>query len=225
MKEWVVRMLKVHYIHQPVFIKSIALYMESIQIEACKRKGVQGAHPNKQISLCLLIGSFYGTWTIRLATLAARATIQGKDHTALRILLDFSPAFYLGSTARGKRRIVEQCPSSDTDVAATQRGGFSCRDPITRTEMKPKHKHSTAQHPSAGDCQYGPEKRSQLVHELIHWSKLLSEQLLNTSGIITTEERGQWGGESEPFLPFTSTTAISYLPTEKWTRSQRELSW
>lgn len=47
MKEWVVRMLEVHYIHQPVFIKSIALYKESIQIEAYKRKGVQGAHPNK----------------------------------------------------------------------------------------------------------------------------------------------------------------------------------
>lgn len=47
MKEWVVRMLEVHFIHQPVFIKSIALYKESIQIEACKIKGIQGAHPNK----------------------------------------------------------------------------------------------------------------------------------------------------------------------------------
>lgn len=42
--------------------------------------------------------------TSRLATLAARANISGKDHTALRLLFDFSPAFYLGSTARGKGR-------------------------------------------------------------------------------------------------------------------------
>lgn len=226
MKEWVLRMLEVHDIHEPVFITSIALYKESIQIETCKRKGVQGVHPNKQISLCLLIGSFYETCTSRLATLAAGANIQGKDHTTLRFLLDFSPAFYLGSTARGKGGIVEQCPSSDTDVPATQRGGFSCRDPITRKEMKPERKRSTAQHPLAGDCQYGPEKCSQLVHEFIHRSKLLSEQLLNTSVIITTEERGgQWGGESETFLPCISTTAISHLPVEKRTRSYRELSW
>lgn len=45
MNEWVLRMLEVHDRHEPVFIKSIALYNESIQIEACKRKGVQGVHP------------------------------------------------------------------------------------------------------------------------------------------------------------------------------------
>lgn len=64
--------------------------------------------------------------------------------------------------------------------------------------MKPERKHSKAQSPLAGDCQYGPEERSHLVHGLIHRSKLLSEQPLNTSVIITTEERGgQWGAESE----------------------------
>lgn len=40
-------MLEAHYIHEPVFINSIALYKESIQIEACKRKGGQEVHPTK----------------------------------------------------------------------------------------------------------------------------------------------------------------------------------
>lgn len=226
MKEWVLRMLEVHDIHEPVFIKSIALYKESIQIEACKRKGVQEVHP---------ISRFHFAFSQAPSMEQVQAGLRfqqleqlSRVKTTLR--LDFCLTSALLSTwgpqQAGKRRIVEQCLSSDTDVPATQRGGFSCRDPITRTQMKPERKHSKAQPPLAGDCQYGPEKRSQLVHEFIHRSKLLSEQLLNTSVIITTEERGgQWGGESDPFLPSTSTTAISHLPTRKWTRSQRELSW
>lgn len=63
--------------------------------------------------------------------------------------------------------------------------------------MKPERKHSMAQSPLAGDCQYGPEERPHLVHGLIHRSKLLSEQPLNTSVIITTEKEEVSGEQSQ----------------------------
>lgn len=212
MKEWVLRMLEVHDIHEPVFIKSIALYKESIQIEAYKRKGVQEVHPISRFHFASSQAPSLEQVQAGLRQIDRQIEQLSRVKTTLH--LDFCLTSVLLSTwgpqQAGKRRIVEQCPSSDTDVPATQRGGFSCRDSITRTEMKPERKHSMAQPPLAGDCQYGPEKRSQLVHEFIHRSKLLSEQLLNTSVIITTEERGgQWGGESDPFRPSTSTTSTN----------------